>query len=124
MQTYRGLLALVTLALEGLATPARVEGCTLAQAVALTRVLVAVPTLARAVALIRVLVAVPTLARAVALTWVLVAVPTLAQAVALTLAPAVAHTAGLEGLAPLDRADAIPIRGIDRRLTVNDFEAR
>ena len=92
MQTYRGLLALVTLALEGLATPARVEGCTLAQAVALTRVLVAVPTLA--------------------------------QAVALTLAPAVAHTAGLEGLAPLDRADAIPIRGIDRRLTVNDFEAR
>ena len=76
MQTYRGLLALVTLALEGLATPARVEGCTLA------------------------------------------------QAVALTLAPAVAHTAGLEGLAPLDRADAIPIRGIDRRLTVNDFEAR
>ena len=108
MQTYRGLLALVTLALEDLATPARVEGCTLAQAVALTRVLVAVPTLARAVAL----------------TWVLVAVPTLAQAVALTLAPAVAHTAGLEGLAPLDRADAIPIRGIDRRLTVNDFEAR
>ena len=62
MQTYRGLLALVTLALEDLATPARVEGCTLAQAVA--------------------------------------------------------HTAGLEGLAPLDRADAIPIRGIDCRHTV------
>ena len=92
MQTYRGLLALVTLALEGLATPARVEGCTLARAAALIRVLVAVPTLA--------------------------------QAVALTLAPAVAHTAGLEGLAPQDRADTIPIRGIDRRLTVNDFEAR
>ena len=84
MQTYRGLLALVTLALEGLATPARVEGCTLARAAALIRVLVAVPTLA----------------------------------------PAVAHTAGLEGLAPQDRADTIPIRGIDRRLTVNDFEAR